>query len=71
MSQQFQSFEKSVEITASFKNISDRKKTLHVMNTTDETWRNTEDERSGMSVTGTHFDKHSLTNYKDSRTYEQ
>ena len=46
-----------VGIFASFENVSQRKNTIHLFNTNDETRRNNSDEVSGLSVPVAHFDQ--------------
>ena len=50
-----------IVITAPFENVSERKNTLHVFNTDDETQNIFWDELSEMSVPWTHFDRQPQT----------
>ena len=48
-----------IGITASFENVSQRNKTLHMFKTNDETRKNFSDEESELSVPQTHLDRRS------------
>ena len=53
----------SIEVTASFKNVSERNNTFHELNTNDETRGNIPDKLSDLSVPRTHFDWQSHTHH--------
>ena len=52
-----------IGMTAPFENVSERKSTLHVFNTNDETRNNFPDEVSELSVPGTYVDRQPLTHH--------
>ena len=51
-------------ITASLENVSERKNTLHVLSTRNETRNNFPDEVNGLSVPGAHFDRQQHTHHR-------
>ena len=55
--------EENIGITASFENVSEKNKIMHVLNTNNETQSKILDEVSELSVPGTHFDRQLRTHY--------
>ena len=53
-----------IVITAPFEDVSERNKSLHVLNTSDETRNNNPNEVSELSVPGTHFDRQPHTHHR-------